>query len=1727
MRRITAKIVWMVLPILLVIPVQAQVQLSLSVQDNSTSYAVGDTVRFELKSDSSFTDLDALAMTMRLTYDDYYMVPINVESTGTILSTAGWSVTANTTNPDEIIIAAAGTTALADTGSVLFIDFELVRQGTGWLSFDPANTYFNESVDEIPLTFVNTNVGIAPIPTISVFIPSGNRIIGESFQAQVSNAVAPIVWSVTDTTRAKVDSLGIVTGKNIGTFGVIAEDSRGIIDTTNTEFLGFRLTAADTSNFQNQQVGISIQSTDLSGLEVFSGELFLRFDTSMVSLLSISPGDLMENSASINYGMSQNGMSIVFAQTSAMNGAGSLLELEFQYDNRPFTNYFTIESIEFNESLTGVGSTFITQSLALPNLSLSNNSLPEYLVGDSLQFSVSNNNGPVNWAVSNSNLATIDENGKLFSIKGGSIRVSVEDSIGARAESGEFTFYDVKLTLPDTSMVLSDTLLYPIRIQNVENSSESVLSTDFEITYTNTNLNYLGYETTGSLTQGWSVVENQLSDNKVKIVGGGANEILTDGDLLFLKFKIDTSVTTDQYAYLNFADHLLNEGSPNALIDNGQIFISSKPLAPTLLSPANNEQNVLLNAVLDWTEGIGATSYDVQVSTSSSFFTNIVDTSLVLTDSLLVNNLTGSTTYFWRVRSVNDSGVSVWTNAYNFRTQDPVPLAPTLINPTADITNLELTPTFSWNSVDFALNYRLQISSQIDFSNTVIDSLLGPVTTLNSDSLDFDQTYFWRVFASNLTGEGEASETRMFTTIIEKPEIPSLLFPVDSLDRAETTAFLSWNAADRADSYIMQLTTVEDFSTINYEKVVFDTVTNQAGLSYLTDYYWRVKATNTGGESDYSEERTFQTKAIPAEVPVLELPVDVSIDTDTLVTLSWLNANGAISYDYQLGTDDNFAGIVQEGNVGTDTSLAVIGLEYLTSYYWRVRTVGAQDTSDYSEPYSFTTKIALPATPMLVSPADGVTEQPLSLDLVWNTAERASEYKVEISASSDFSSFVLDQTVTDTTVLTTGLANLTDYFWRVKSINSTGESDYSISRTFQTKAVDATVPLLISPVSGTSATDTSVTILWSSATGALEYEYQLSNFNTFSSLVATGVGADTTALVSGLDYLTQYFWRARAIGAQDTSDWSGVFDFTTKIALPEAPSLLSPADATTQVPVNTTLLWNSAERAAGYSVQLSKVSTFDTVIIDSAITDTTLNLTGLDYLTDYFWRLKSTNSTGDSDYSSSRSFQTKAQDASVPTLLSPADFSVGVDTTANFVWSSSEGSLNYQFQLSTSSDFSTTINEVTGPDTTTGVSGLDFVSDYFWRVRGVGAQDTSVWSTPFSFTTRPDQLAAPILKSPGKRSLDLPDSVTFVWTSVPEADGYMFELDDDTSTVDLVSSITLSDTTTTIENLAFSTNFLWRVKSSDSNTSRESVWTPWFDFTTQQAPNLPPQVIDSLGTIILDEDFAEFEVAKLDTIFDDPDGLPMVFELVSAPDFVTSSLDENGVLTLQSVQDTSGVGELVVRATDDLGQTASDTLTIIVEAVNDLPFVIQLPDTIAFKQGDLFEFFIDTAFADVEDEVSELTYTTSVNPTDVFAVFDPIAFKISLTSPVYIGFADLTITVTDSDGGELQATIVLDVMPITSNEFDEGIPLQFSLDQNYPNPFNPSSTINFGIPEASDVRIDVYNMLGQHVGTLVDQKMQAGYHSVIFEASSLSSGTYIYRIVAGDFVQTKKMMLIK
>jgi uncharacterized delta-60 repeat protein len=100
--------------------------------------------------------------------------------------------------------------------------------------------------------------------------------------------------------------------------------------------------------------------------------------------------------------------------------------------------------------------------------------------------------------------------------------------------------------------------------------------------------------------------------------------------------------------------------------------------------------------------------------------------------------------------------------------------------------------------------------------------------------------------------------------------------------------------------------------------------------------------------------------------------------------------------------------------------------------------------------------------------------------------------------------------------------------------------------------------------------------------------------------------------------------------------------------------------------------------------------------------------------------------------------------------------------------------------------------------------------------------------------------------------------------------------------------------------------------------------------------------------------------------------------------------------------------------------------------------------------------------------------------------------------------------------------------PITGVQINGGeIPQNYSLSQNYPNPFNPSTSISFSIPAAVNVKIAVYDMLGRELSVIVNEYLNAGNYQAEFNASALSSGTYFYKMTAGDFSEVKKMILVK
>ena len=136
----------------------------------------------------------------------------------------------------------------------------------------------------------------------------------------------------------------------------------------------------------------------------------------------------------------------------------------------------------------------------------------------------------------------------------------------------------------------------------------------------------------------------------------------------------------------------------------------------------------------------------------------------------------------------------------------------------------------------------------------------------------------------------------------------------------------------------------------------------------------------------------------------------------------------------------------------------------------------------------------------------------------------------------------------------------------------------------------------------------------------------------------------------------------------------------------------------------------------------------------------------------------------------------------------------------------------------------------------------------------------------------------------------------------------------------------------------------------------------------------------------------------------------------------------------------------------------------------------------------------------------------------------------TLESPLRMDSYQLTYEQGNDNIGEYYFDDLRVVNKTTVGVDDEeisGIPSDYTLEQNYPNPFNPTTQIRFGIPQSGLVKLDIYNLLGQKITTLINEEMSSGYHSVDFNAGDISSGVYVYTLSVNDFVTSKKMVLLK
>lgn len=183
--------------------------------------------------------------------------------------------------------------------------------------------------------------------------------------------------------------------------------------------------------------------------------------------------------------------------------------------------------------------------------------------------------------------------------------------------------------------------------------------------------------------------------------------------------------------------------------------------------------------------------------------------------------------------------------------------------------------------------------------------------------------------------------------------------------------------------------------------------------------------------------------------------------------------------------------------------------------------------------------------------------------------------------------------------------------------------------------------------------------------------------------------------------------------------------YVTVVKTPQ-PILKTPSDNAVDVSIPATLEWEAINGVIGYTMQVSTDSLFATFIFNqSGLTGTSQEISGLNFLTKYYWRVSATNNYGTSEWSTVFQFRTLGTSPSVPILLAPENNSIDVSTINTLSWFASSGAISYTLQVSTNIMFTSFVYNQSGITSTSQIiNGLSHLTQYYWRVRATNSYGT-------------------------------------------------------------------------------------------------------------------------------------------------------------------------------------------------------------------------------------------------------------------------------------------------------------------------------------------------------------------------------------------------------------------
>jgi len=625
----------------------------------------------------------------------------------------------------------------------------------------------------------------------------------------------------------------------------------------------------------------------------------------------------------------------------------------------------------------------------------------------------------------------------------------------------------------------------------------------------------------------------------------------------------------------------------------------------------------------------------------------------------------------------------------------------------------------------------------------------------------------------------------------------------------------------------------------------------------------------------------------------------------------------------------------------------------------------------------------------------------------------------------------------------------------------------------------------------------------------------------------------------------------------------------------ECPSL--PADPTglNANPVSTTeidLTWNDNSTNETNFVIQRKIGTGGTFsdLVTLPANTVHYNNTGLTTATEYCYRVRAINGIGSSGYSNEDCATTLSTGPGVPTLVSPANVSINIPVNAVLIWNASSGAETYSVQIALDNSFSTNVYITGIPNPTYTVPNLPHNTQFYWRVNATNSGGTSSFSTPWSFTTVSTVTLSQTISFPNKTNpkdytsseyklVGLPgDGNLNVASILSGTQGTDWEVYwDNGNASDFIQKYNSSSPFLFTTGKAYWIIRKGNISINQSVTAASVNSAGYFEIPLQNGFNLitnPFTVAITWSTVLAFNSLAGTTPLNTFTsgwttstnfqpytgyFFDNSTNLTAL--QIPYP-FGTEPLPKQGSPEIWRVKVDLECNQLIDKTTS-FG-VASDALEGRDIFDHRKPRALGNIPTVYFEHPDWdnnHSFFATDVRPEFEDEQTWNLKVNSELRDKINLAFSgieevPAGFEIYLVDLDRAKYIDLRL---QSEYEFIPAKAISDFQILVgksefiNSKLNELLPTEFALGNNFPNPFNPTTTFEVSVPQTSEIRLVVYNILGQEVKTLYEGTAEAGRHWLVWDGKdrqglTVPSGIYLYNLLTNNGINiSRKMVLMK